>query len=621
MNRLHIVGVGALIVALTATAVYAEETLAAAADSAHQAVAATESVVTSPAVAMAPAAPDPVPAATQPEPTPEANPAAAPADAAAEPVVEDTSAAAADFTPQAVAAAEPAVTSPSVAVASEASNSVPAAAKPEPAPEANPAAVPADAMAEPIVIDYNEADIQSVLRTLAAKAGINLILGDEVTGKVSVHLEGVSYEDAMRMVVESKGYAYVKDRNVVRVKSKESIDTEPVELRIYTLNYSKADDVRKVLEPIISKQGRIQVDTRGNTLVISDTPSNLAKLIPLIQSLDTQTPQVLIEAKFIETTKNPKKDLGINWDQTLLNHPLSAGPFTLTKDLSGGAWVPSTVLLDAGSVRVLMSYLNRDANTELLASPRVVTTDNGKAKVAIATQYPIPNFQFSESTGAFQINGFEYKDIGITLTVTPRINKNDFVTLEVTPEASDQNGTATLASGGSSVEIPIIDTRTATTTVLIKSGNTLVIGGLMREDVVENYTKVPLFGDIPGLGAFFRSKSLSKFKRDLLIFVTPTIVNPESQTDDEKYYGGLPHKEIYTNDKWMPHDNAQPNPRNLMPWASEPAPTSANTSVHAPAPQTTTHANAPQTPAQASAPQAPKQASAPQEPTVNYRPK
>ena len=144
--------------------------------------------------------------------------------------------------------------------------------------------------------------------------------------------------------------------------------------------------------------------------------------------------------------------------------------------------------------------------------------------------------------------------------MTPRINKDEFVTLEVAPEASSQNGVATLASGSSSVQIPIIDTRTATTTVLIKSGNTLAIGGLMRQDVSDSYTKVPLMGDIPGLGRFFRSKSLSKMKRDLLIFLTPTIVGPEAQTGYEKYYGGLPSEEIYANDKWMPRDNAKPRP-------------------------------------------------------------
>lgn len=424
-----------------------------------------------------------------------------------------------------------------------------------PAPVATEQTVPQESQIE---IGYIEADIQNVLRTLAAKAGINLILGEEVTGKVTVNLKGVSYEDAMRLIVESKGYAYVKDKNVVKVKSRESLEAEPVEIQVHTLNYAKADDVKKSLEPVLTKQGKLQVDTRSNTLVISDTPSNLSRLMPLIQSLDTQTPQVMIEAKFVETTKNPKKDLGINWTETLLNHELSAGPFDLTKNLGGGPWIPSTALLDAGEAKLLFSFLSRDTDTELLANPRIVTTDNGKAKISIATQFPIPQFAFSEQVGAFTVQGFDYKDIGIVLNVTPRINKNEFITLEVTPEASSSTESASFQG----IEIPIINTRVASTVVLIKSGHTLAIGGLMRQDVSDSYTKVPLLGDVPLLGALFRSKSLSKTKRDLLIFLTPTIVGPEAQTGYERFYGGLPKEEVYTNDKWMPGDNAKP--RELM---------------------------------------------------------
>ena len=448
----------------------------------------------------------------------------------------------------------------------------------EPVEESAPAQV-----AEPVVIDYNEADIQSVMRTLATRAGVNLIMGDEVTGKVTVHLENVSYDDAMHLIVESKGFAYVKDRNVVRIKTKESLEAEPLEVRIQTLNYAKADDVRKTLEPVLTKRGKIQVDARSNTLIFSDAPSNLAKILPLVENLDTQTPQVLIEAKFVETTKNPKKDIGINWSDTLLNHQVqfrrpdpnspvaspggpttpNPNPFEFYKDLDGGPWSHSVAILDPGEVKVVLSFLNSDSDTELLANPRVVTTDNGRAKIAIATQYPIPNFQFSEQSGAFQISGFEYKDIGIVLNVLPRINKNNYVTLEVAPEASSQSGVATLASGGSSVEIPIIDARQTLTTVLIKSGNTLAIGGLMRQDTSDNYTKVPVMGDIPGIGALFRSKSLNKRKRDLLIFLTPTIVLPDSKTGYEEYYDGMPPEELYTNDRFLPKDNAKPKSQNL----------------------------------------------------------
>jgi len=212
---------------------------------------------------------------------------------------------------------------------------------------------------------------------------------------------------------------------------------------------------------------------------------------------------------------------------------------------------------------MVFSYLSRDTDTELLANPRVVTTDNGKAKVSIAEQYPIPQYQFSESTGAFQISGFEYKDIGIVLTVTPRINKNDYVTMDVYPEASSRAGVATLASGSSSTQIPIIDTRSAQTTVLIKSGNTLAIGGLMRQDSTDFYTKVPVMGDLPGVGAMFRSKSLSKTRRNLLIFLTPTIVHPDEQTGYEQAKTALQDQKVYANDPLAPTDNAKPNAKNL----------------------------------------------------------
>jgi type IV pilus assembly protein PilQ len=479
------------------------------------------------------------------------------------------------------------------------SNAIEVVTEPVAAPAPAPAAVatapvtslkaPQAPVEEPIEIGYIEADIQNVLRTLAAKAGVNLILGDEVTGKVTVNLKGISYEQAMQLIAESKGYAYINDNNVVKIKSRESLDVEPIELRVYTLAYAKAEDVKKTLDPVLTKQGKIEVDVRSNTLVLSDTPSSLSKIMPLIKSLDTETPQVLIEAKFVETQKNPQKNLGMDWSGTLLGHQISAtgyrlaqggntptpgqGPtayatdpsgvgnlngFSLVKNLNGGAWNAPYALLNPGNASLVFSYLSQDNDSELLANPRVVATDNVKTRISIATQYPIPNFAFSEQTASLQISGFEYKDIGIILTVTPRINRNDYVTLDVQPEASSTSQSTTLSSGGgNAVSIPIIDTRTAQTTVLIKSGNTLAIGGLMRVDVGDKYSKVPLMGDAPILGPLFRSKSLSKTKRDLLIFVTPTIVHPDQQTGYEKYANGLPKEQVYTNDRWRPKDNAE----------------------------------------------------------------
>jgi type II secretory pathway component GspD/PulD (secretin) len=220
-----------------------------------------------------------------------------------------------------------------------------------------------------------------------------------------------------------------------------------------------------------------------------------------------------------------------------------------------------TALLDAVKANIVLSVLNQYADTELLANPRVVTTDNGKAKINITQQYPIPSFTFSETTASFQINGFIYKDIGIILNVMPHINNDGFISMDIAPEVSSSTATVPFSSGnGTAFNIPIIDTRQAATTVLIKSGNTLAMGGLIREDVADSYTTVPIMGDIPGLGAFFRSKSLSKVKRNLLIFLTPTIVKPDAAnpTGLEQYSNGLPPDNVFTNDKWMPKDNAKP---------------------------------------------------------------
>jgi type IV pilus secretin PilQ/predicted competence protein len=472
---------------------------------------------------------------------------------------------------------QPTAVSSTPAPATETTNAAPATST---APASTNAASPE---AEgPIVIDYSDADLGSVLRTLAARAGINLLLGEEVTGKVTVHLEGVDYEKAMKIIVENKGYAYLKDDNLVRVRSRDALDTVPPEVKVVTLNYAKAEEVKKTLEATLTKQGRIQVDARSNMLVLSDTPTNLAKLEKLIAELDAQTPQVMIEARFVETTKNPKKDLGINWAGALDNHQVSIrrpdpqsqisstdnpSPLEFAKKMGpGGGWTYPTAIIDAGEFNWVISYFASDSDTELLANPRVVTTDNGKAKLAIAEQYPIPNFAYNEQQGQFVISGFNYKDIGIVLNVTPRINKNEFVTLDVAPEVSSSSENATLVGGGTAVQIPIINTRTANTTVLIKSGNTLAIGGLMQQDSANGFTKVPVMGDLPGIGALFRSKSLNKKKRELLIFVTPTIlagnVNDNYKTETDRVLQG----KTYADDAWMPKDNAKPNPSNLNPW-------------------------------------------------------
>ena len=449
----------------------------------------------------------------------------------------------------------------------------------ETAPGTEPAAAPSpiesDAAAVPgeSSIEYVGADIQDVLRTLARQAGLNIVMGEEVTGKVTISLVDVSYEKAIKLIADSKGYAVVKDDNVIKVQSKESLAAEPLQEEIITLEFTTAAEAEAVLRPFLTQgRGSIQSDTRSNTIIISDVPAKLVQVREIVSRIDMQTPQVMIEARIVETSKNPRQDYGIKWD-SLRNYEVAAKNLGYKLNPTSGAlsFYPGgdksapikeaeIAVLTASDFRLLVSFLNSNGETELLASPRIVTADNKEARISIAQQFPIPQFTFNQQTASLEVSGFTFKDIGILLNVTPHINKNGFITLDLKPEVSSFDPTRVQTFGGAvSASIPIIDTRNLQASVLIKDGHTLALGGLIREDVQRTFTKVPVMGDIPGLGAAFRSKSFEKSKRNLLIFITPTIVGPEGSTGYEDQYGGAkssPDDDFANPDGWR--DNAFP---------------------------------------------------------------
>ena len=186
-----------------------------------------------------------------------------------------------------------------------------------------------------------------------------------------------------------------------------------------------------------------------------------------------------------------------------------------------------------------LRFLNEDADAEFLANPRIVTADNLEATIKIVRNQPVPQLNFNEQTATAVFGGFQDKIFGNTLVVKPSINKDDFVTLSVKPEISNLVGEQTFNFAGASVQSPIIDTRTLEANVLIKSGCTLAIGGLLQDQTNKGTTKVPILGDIPVLGYLFQEHLNSRSKRNLLIFVTPTIVNQQFGTGLEDQVTGL----------------------------------------------------------------------------------
>jgi general secretion pathway protein D len=293
---------------------------------------------------------------------------------------------------------------------------------------------------------------------------------------------------------------------------------------------------------LIDKRSRVVADVRTSQLVLVATEKEIVDIERIVDRLDTQTKQVLIEARLLETSMNPSTVKGLDWSGTLkeqhlaFGNNLSATTTTDNKTLTtfgpkmlfdtAKGFNPATAFLDADGVNAVFSFLNTYSEAKVLSSPRTVTLDNETASISVTRASPI----FKNTAGTQGSPGgseVTYTNLGVILNVTPRISANNFVNLRVVPEVSRVFDTITKTVSGQVSQADEYDIRKVDTHVMIPSGNTLVLGGLVQDDVRSGNTKVPLLGDIPGLGRLFRSDSKSRQKSNLLIFITPTIVGDD----------------------------------------------------------------------------------------------
>src|SRR5262249_48106623 len=280
---------------------------------------------------------------------------------------------------------------------------------------------------------------------------------------------------------------------------------------------------------------------------------------------DKPTKQVMIEARLVEVTANPNQSYGIDWSGTFgsasngktftygapttANNPngnIKTGDFALGNPGNpniigsfGHLALSQFAILTVPQMSATLRLLNEDSDAEFLANPRVVTADNVQAKIEIIRNQPVPQLNFNEQTATAVFGGFQDKKFGNTLVVRPSVNKDNFITLSVKPEISNKVADATFVFAGATVASPIIDTRTLDSNVLIRSGDTLAIGGLLQDEVSKGRTKVPVMGDIPVLGYLFQEHLNARTKRNLLVFVTPTILEQHYGTGLEDQVSGL----------------------------------------------------------------------------------
>lgn len=435
---------------------------------------------------------------------------------------------------------------------------------------------------------YDEAPLLVVITALARQARINFQFDPVITtnlsavgpdGKpggqplVSLRLENVTAEQVLEAVLDNYGYSLVQDprTKIGRITLKPAKGLEPQVTRVIQLKYSSVTNMMLIVKGTISTRGQVVADSRTSQLVVLATEKEHEELALLLKQLDTPIRQVLIEARLLETSQSPQAVRGIDWSGTLEAQRVSFGnngvtegntsvtpassatttlpsgrtiatitpakENTILSTLSGtvkpltgglnantaGGFAPAVGFLSADGASAVLSFLNKDADTEVVATPRAVTLDNETATLSVTHAYPI--FKITPGS-ANSPAGAEilYTNLGTILTVTPRISGDNNIALRVVPEVSNIDSKDQQTVNGQINQANIYAIRKIETHVMIPSGNTLVMGGLISDSKTKSYVKVPILGDLPGIGLLFRQDSKKRIKQNLLIFITPTII-------------------------------------------------------------------------------------------------
>jgi type IV pilus secretin PilQ/predicted competence protein len=448
-------------------------------------------------------------------------------------------------------AAAPAPTPTAVALPARPTAPAVAAAQPQPSAASQ---TPTRFTGHPVSLDFQGADLRAVLRTFAEISGLNVVIDPTITGTVDVSLRDVPWDQALDIILRANKLGYFVDGTIVRIaplgvlaeeegQRRKLADEQALagELRVLTrpLSYAKAGDLIPIItRSALSSRGEVQVDPRTNTIIIRDLPDRLTAAAELMAALDLPQPQVEIEARIVQTTRDFARSLGVEWGvsgrvapelgNTLpLAFPntgsltgrtgLAQGPDGVTNAVNLGVANASSALgLALGSINgavnldVALSALERSGQGRLLSTPRVSTQNNVEAEITQGVQIPIQTVANNTITVTF-------KDAALTLKVTPQITASNTVIMRVFLENAAPDYSRAI------IDIPPIDTQRAVTTVLVGDGETTVIGGiyLSREQAVQGRT--PLLSRIPLLGWLFKRDEISDESRELLIFITPRI--------------------------------------------------------------------------------------------------
>ncbi len=393
-----------------------------------------------------------------------------------------------------------------------------------------------------VSLDFQDADLRNVLKVLAYKSGMNIVASPEVAGTVTIQLTNVPWQKALDVIVSTYGYGYERRGNIITVTTVENLkkrredqqvlaDQEPLVTETFVINFGKAGEVVESIDKMKTSRGSINFDQRTNVLIVRDVQSNMDLIRDVVKTLDSVTPQVLIEAKVVETTLSDADKLGVDWvvkatasgSKSPTIYPFESNqtnPYIPTSFPAADSDLFSYGTLDFSTVSAVFEMLSSRSDTNILSNPKIVTLDNQPARIVVGSQYPIPQYTYNTDQAKLQVSGWDYKDIGIIFEVTPHVNNAGLVTLDLEPKITAILDFVTVEN----TSLPRLSTEEAKTRVMIANGETLVIAGLIKDQTTITKRKIPFLGDVPLLGAIFQKKESTKSKTELLIFLTPHII-------------------------------------------------------------------------------------------------
>ncbi|WP_042013815.1 type IV pilus secretin PilQ [Aeromonas fluvialis] len=415
---------------------------------------------------------------------------------------------------------------------------------------------------KPISLNFQDIPVRTVLQLIADFNNLNLVTTDSVAGNLTLRLDGVPWEQALDIILKVRGLDKRLDNNILLVAPAEEIaarekqqlesrnqvaDLAPLYTEYLQINYAKATEVAALLSSestkLLSPRGAVSVDERTNVLVVKDTAEVISSIKRMLDILDIPVKQVVIEARMVTIDDGFDEALGVRWGVTKNDgHGNSTSGTIEGNDGSGNNNGGSAItrpaaddrlnvnlpvtnaagtlafqvarLADGTLLDLELSALEKESKAEIIASPRVTTANQKPALIEQGTEIP---YVESSSSGATSVT---FKKAVLSLKVTPQITPDNRVILDLTV-TQDTKGETVPTGTGDAVSI---NAQSITTQVLVNNGETLVLGGIYQQTIKSDVTKVPLLGDIPGLGALFRKTTSENKKRELLIFVTPKIV-------------------------------------------------------------------------------------------------